>query len=129
MRNWRNWDTNYSALYRSVDSGMSWEPCASVKFSSDSYFGQIGYFKKDGYVYMIGTETGRDTPARLARFREDDIEQQERYEYWDGTINKWVRGNEKRATVIIDDKVGELSFIYNYKYKKMDYSIFCFEPI
>lgn len=118
MRNWRHWDTNYSGLYRSADSGITWEPCLDVKFSSNSYFGQIGYFKKDGYIYMIGTETGRNTPARLARFREKDIERQKRYEYWDGIAKKWIRDNEKRATVIIDDKVGELSFIYNYKYKK-----------
>lgn len=118
MRNWRHWDTNYSGLYRSADSGITWEPCLDVKFSSNSYFGQIGYFKKDGYIYMIGTETGRNTPARLARFREKDIERQKRYEYWDGIAKKWIRDDEKRATVIIDDKVGELSFIYNYKYKK-----------
>lgn len=118
MRNWRHWDTNYSGLYRSADSGITWGPCIDVKFSSNSYFGQIGYFKKDGYIYMIGTETGRNTPARLARFREKDIERQKRYEYWDGIAKRWIRGDEKRATVIIDDKVGELSFIYNYKYKK-----------
>ena len=118
MRNWRHWDTNYSGLYRSADSGITWEPCLDVKFSSNSYFGQIGYFKKDGYIYMIGTETGRNTPARLARFWEKDIERQKRYEYWDGIAKKWIRDDEKRATVIIDDKVGELSFIYNYKYKK-----------
>lgn len=117
MRNWRHWDTNYSGLYRSADSGITWGPC-DVKFSSNSYFGQIGYFKKDGYIYMIGTETGRNTPARLARFREKDIERQKRYEYWDGIVKRWIRSDEKRATVIIDDKVGELSFIYNYKYKK-----------
>src|SRR5690606_8591318 len=69
-------------------------------------------------VYMIGTQTGRDSPARLARFRESDIENQDAYEYWDGMISQWIRGDETRASVLIADKVGELSFLYNETYDK-----------
>lgn len=46
------------------------------------------------------------------------MENQGNYEYWEGTTGKWVKGNENLATVIINDKVGELSFIYNEKHKK-----------
>ena len=113
MRSWTGWVTNYSGLYKSTDNGQTWARCETVEFSSNSPFGQAGYFKKDGYVYMMGTQTGRDSPARLARFLEADIEHLPDYEYWDGATGQWVRGDESRATILIEDKVGELSFIYN----------------
>ncbi|MGV3762730.1 DUF4185 domain-containing protein [Parapedobacter sp.] len=113
IRSWTGWVTNYSGLYKSTDNGQTWAKCDDVAFSANSPFGQVGYFKKGGYVYMVGTQTGRDSPARLARFSEADIENLPNYEYWDGTAARWVQGDESRATVIIDDKVGELSFIYN----------------
>lgn len=113
MRDWSTWTTNYSGMYKSVDDGQTWEKVESVTFSSQSPFGQGGYFKKDGYVYMIGTETGRDSKAYLARFLEQDIERRDNYEYWNHSSLSWVKGDENLATVVIDDKVGELSFIYN----------------
>ncbi len=67
---------------------------------------------------MIGTETGRNTPARLARFREEGVAATETLCVLGRSRKKWIRDDEKRATVIIDDKVGELSFIYNYQTKK-----------
>lgn len=118
MRNWAGWVTNYSGIYKSADNGLTWDKCKDIIFSSYSYFGQVGYFKKDGYVYMIGTQTGRDSNAKLARFREADIENKDNYEYWSGSAGRWLRGNESEATVLIDDKVGELSFIYNETHKK-----------
>lgn len=118
MKNWTGWVTNYSGMYKSVDAGVTWTKCEDVIFSSYSNFGQAGYFKKDGFVYMIGTETGRDSNARLARFLESDIENKNNYEYWNGSSSQWVKGDENKATVLIHDKVGELSFIYNEKHKK-----------
>lgn len=118
MRNWTGWITNYSGMYKSTDNGQTWQKCETITFSSNSPFGQGGYFKKDGYVYMIGTQTGRDSKAVLARFREQDIENRERYEYWNGSSGQWITGDENQATVVIDDKVGELSFIYNETFSK-----------
>ncbi len=118
LKSWTGWVTNYSGMYKSADNGQSWSKCEDVRFGANSGFGQVGYFKKDGYVYMIGTETGRDSPARLARFRESDIENQEAYAYWNAAAQQWLVGDEAQATVIIDDKVGELSFIYNQKHQK-----------
>lgn len=40
------------------------------------------------------------------------------YEYWNAFTNQWIKGNENEATVLIEDKVGELSFIYNETHKK-----------
>jgi hypothetical protein len=118
IRNWTGWITNYSGMYKSADNGQTWAKCESISFSSYSNFGQVGYCKKDGYVYMIGTQTGRDSNAKLARFLEADIENQTNYEYWDGASGQWLTGNESKASIIIDDKVGELSFIYNQKLEK-----------
>lgn len=118
MRNWTGWITNYSGIYKSVDNGLTWAKCKDITFSSYSFFGQVGYFKKDGYVYMIGTQTGRDSNAKLARFHETDIENKTAYEYWNAFTNQWIKGNENEATVLIEDKVGELSFIYNETHKK-----------
>lgn len=115
MMNWDTWTTNYSGMYKSTDNGSNWSKLDHVRFSSDSPFGQVGYFKKDGYVYMIGTQTGRSSKASLGRFREVDIENRNQYEYWNGQTKTWSKGNENSATVIIDDEVGELSFIYNTK--------------
>lgn len=118
MKNWKGWITNYSGMYKSVDEGQTWTKCEHTRWGADSFFGQVGYFKKDRYVYVIGTETGRNSPARLARVKETDIENLEKYEYWNGTEQKWIKGDESKATVIIEDKVGELSFIYNETYQK-----------
>lgn len=118
IRNWTGWVTNYSGFYKSADNGQSWTPCENISFSSTSHFGQAGFFKKDSYVYMIGTETGRDSKAYLARFKEMDIEKKENYEYWNSHAGEWMRGDEQLATVLIDDKVGELSFLYNETLQK-----------
>lgn len=118
IKNWTGWITNYSGVYKSADNGLTWTKCENVSFQPSSNFGQCGYFKKDGYVYMIGTRPGRSSSARLARFLESDIENQASYEYWDGETGQWTKGDENKASVIIDDQVGELSFIYNEKHEK-----------
>src|SRR5690606_30213337 len=118
IKSWTGWVTNYSGMYKSVDNGQLWTKCEDVAFASNSNFGQVGYFKRDGYVYMIGTQTGRDSPAHLARFKEADIENRNKYEYWNGSTTQWMMGDETKASVLIDDKVGELSFIYNETHKK-----------
>lgn len=118
IKNWTGWITNHSGLYKSVDNGQTWTKCETVLFPASSNFGMAGYFKKDGYVYMIGTRAGRSNPAYLARFKEADIENPGKYEYWNSTSGNWVTGDESNASVIINEQVGELSFIYNTKHKK-----------
>lgn len=116
IRNWTGWVTNFSSLYKSTDDGTNWERCQNVKFGSKSNFGQVGYFKKDGYVYMIGTISGRNNKPHLARFLEKDIENQSEYEYWNG--GGWVKDNETAAIPLFDDIAGELSIAYHPEFGK-----------
>ena len=125
MKNWNGWVLNYSGLYKSLDYGQTWSKCNTISFPSHSYFAMGGYFKKDGYVYMIGTPAGRDGAARLCRFLESDIENRDNYEYWNTVSKEWIKGDENKASIIIYDKVGELSFIYNDKMKKWIIAYFC----
>jgi len=113
IKTWSGWTTNHSKVYKSTDGGKNWSMVSSLYFSGNSPFGQIGYFNntaKDGYVYMMGTQTGRSDNAHVARFKEEDIEDQEKYEYWSGS--DWVAGKEKYAAPVISDKVGELSIAW-----------------
>lgn len=108
---------NYSSLYCSRDDGRTWTSCRDrIVFDRASNFGMIGYAKRDGWCYMVGTHIGRSSSARLARFRYADILDKKRYEYWNGDRREWVRGDEIAATVILDGTVGELSVVYLEKF-------------
>lgn len=117
MRDWNGWQLNYSGIYKSVDDGLHWQEC-NLRFASNSYFAQVGYCKKDGYVYIIGTPSGRSGNARLARVQESKFEDLSAYEYWNGKAQKWDGESEKNATPLFEDKVGELSLIYNVTHKR-----------
>ncbi|WP_051697485.1 DUF4185 domain-containing protein [Prevotella sp. 10(H)] len=112
------WLTNFSSLYASKDGGQTWERKKEVEFHSDSHFSQVAYAKKDGYVYMIGTQSGRGDAAYLARFKEKDILDMTKYEYWNGENNKWVKGDEAAATPVIEAPVGETSLMYLEKQRR-----------
>lgn len=113
-----NLATEYSTLYKSTDDGQNWSRVENVTFRADSRFALAGFFKKDGYVYMIGTPTYRSKPGYLARVKEEMIEYLIEYEYWNGTSGSWIKGDESQSSVVIPGTVGELSLIYNETYKK-----------
>lgn len=113
-----NLSTKHSTLFKSTDGGQNWTRVDGVTFSVDSRFALAGYWKKGGYVYMVGTPAYRNKPAYLARFKEEDIENMDNYEYWNGTTQQWIKGDESQATILIGGTVGELSLIYNDTYKK-----------
>lgn len=110
--------TEYSTLYKSVDDGQNWTRVPDVTFSGSSRFALAGFFKKDGYVYMIGTPTYRSKPGYLARIKEENIENFSEYEYWNEDRKSWIKGDENAASVLIPGTVGELSLIYNETYQK-----------
>jgi hypothetical protein len=121
IRTWDGWVTNHSSLYASTDNGATWTRCKDVLFSSDSNFGQVAYAKKDGYVYMMGTPTGRDGSACLARIPEKSMTKRNDYEYWNAEKG-WVKGSENAATILIDGRVGEASLMYHEKFNRWIYA-------
>lgn len=106
------WLTNFSSLYSSSDGAQTWERKEEVTFHPDSHFSQVAYAKKDGYVYMLGTQSGRGDAAYIARFKEQDILVMENYEYWSGNENEWVKGKEEAAIPVFDAPVGETSLMF-----------------
>jgi len=120
VRTWsgpKGWETNFSSLYSSKDNGMTWNRCSEVNFGSQSIFAQICYAKADGYVYMIGTQSGRQGNAYLARFLEKDILDMTQYEYWNSK-DGWIKNKESVASAIFKATVGESSLMYQKKYKR-----------
>lgn len=112
------WLTNYSTLYTSEDDGRSWRRRNEVTFHPDSHFSQVAYAKREGWVYMIGTQSGRGDAAYLARFREDKLLDKQAYEYWNGQRKEWVKGDEVAATPILRGPVGEASLMWHKKFKR-----------
>lgn len=112
------WLTNFSSLYTSDDNGTTWTRRPEVTFTADSHFSQVAYAKRKGWVYMIGTQSGRGDAAYLARFREKDVLDKQKYEYWNGERQKWIRGEETAATPILKGPVGEASLLWHKKFKR-----------
>lgn len=117
IRTWDGWVTNYSGMYRSSDLGGTWDKVAGINWGGESYFGQVGFCNiGDGWVYMIGTQSGRDSMPKLARVAEADIESQTKYEFWNGS--EWLKDKEDQAVTLFADKAGELSFQYLPEFEK-----------
>lgn len=89
-----------------------------MTFSPDSHFSQVAYAKRDGWIYMLGTQAGRGDAAYLARFLENDLLDMKAYEYWNGESKEWIRGNEAAATPVLRGPVGEASLIWHKKFKR-----------
>lgn len=110
IKTWNGWISNFSSFFTSADGGDTWERVRTVSFESRSNFGQVGLFNHEGYVYVVGTVTGRSSKPCLARVKEENIETQEEYEFWNGY--GWMKGKEAGAVPIFDDFSGELSFAW-----------------
>lgn len=112
------WLTNFSSLYASTDDGKTWTRKNEVTFNGNSNFSQVCYAKKDGYVFMIGSLAGRGGSGYLARIEEKNMLNLNQYEYWNGDQRKWLKGDERKATVVIPGPIGEASLLFHKKYKR-----------
>ncbi len=117
LKSWTNWVTNFSSIYRSSDTGKTWQACPQVMFKRNSKFSIVAYASKDKWNYMIGGASLRKSPPYLARFRDEDILNQKEYQYWNN-VKGWVKGNEDAATAIFPGPIGEGSLIYNQEFKR-----------
>lgn len=156
VRSWDSpgrWTTNYSAIAYSDDNGQNWTvvPASSVRtaaagratvpyVSGNQNFQQGAYVKPPvgspeaaaGWVYSYGTPAGRGGTAYLSRVNQNDILDQTKYEYWNGST--WVKNKPSAATPILPGTtkssffgliktttyptVGEMSVQYNPYLKK-----------
>lgn len=111
------WTTNFSSMYKSDDTGMSWSRVPEVEFAMDSKFAQMSFAKRDGMIYMIGTKSGRLGPAYLARVSIDDFPNLPKFEYL-GPNQQWTTGTESTALPIFPSPVGEISLIYHQDFER-----------
>ncbi|MBQ4278468.1 MAG: DUF4185 domain-containing protein [Rikenellaceae bacterium] len=118
------WLTNFSSIYTSDDDGRTWQRQEGVTFSPDSHFSQVAYAKKDGWVYMIGTQSGRGDAAYLCRFREKDLLDMGAYLYWNGS--DWV-ADEQAAVPVLRGPIGEASLMFHEGLKRWIYT-YSYDP-
>lgn len=139
VRDWNapgGWNTNYSALVKSTDSGRTWKiltasmrrvtnfngfnPTVLFEPGRDTlppvdngwYGMQMSAFvERDGYLYEYMTPSGRQGPAILARVPTDQIEEPSAYRWFKGG-NTWD-SNPTGSRVILPAPVEELSVAHN----------------
>lgn len=107
------WDTNYAGIAYSDDDGENWT-VSDTRWDNDADgadpFQMQAYVRKGGYVYVFGTQNGRNGPASVARVPERKLLDKGAYRYWDG--RGWNR-SEAAARPVIDAPVSELSVHYD----------------
>ena len=119
VRSWDTpgrWTTNYSGIAFSDDNGVTWHvaresirPAAvgrsTMPYVSGNQNFQQGAFVKPpagsadaaaGWVYSYGTPSGRGGTVYLSRVNQNQILDQTKYEYWNGTA--WVANRPSAAT-------------------------------
>lgn len=123
------WSTNFSAIAFSNDNGENWTVARSTirpSFFSAvpgyrfvwgyQNFQQNAYVRQGGYVYSLGTTSGRGGMAFLSRVPENSILDLSRYEYY--TPLGWRRGKPFLAIQVIWDATSELSIAWNAYLRK-----------
>ena len=123
VRSWDTpgrWTTNYSGMSYSDDNGQNWTvvPASSIRpaaagrstmpyVAGNENFQQGAFVKPPagspeaaaGWVYAYGTPAGRGGTVYLSRVNQNDILDQTKYEYWNGST--WVRNKPSAATPVL----------------------------
>jgi hypothetical protein len=122
VRSWDTpgrWTTNYSAIAFSDDNGETWHvaresvrPAAYGRstmpyVSGNQNFQQFAFVAppagsadaQAGWVYAYGTPSGRGGTVYLSRVKQDQILDQTKYEYWNGTA--WVANKPSAAKPVL----------------------------
>jgi hypothetical protein len=125
VRSWDTpgrWTTNYSGIAYSDDNGQNWRSelvpsssvrsaaagRASVPYVSGNQNFQQGAFVKPpagspeaaaGWVYSYGTPSGRGGTVYLSRVNQNQILDQTKYQYWNGTA--WTANKPSAAKPIL----------------------------
>ena len=114
------WTTNWSGFAVSEDNGWTWKLYKEL-FSSDSKFGQMALWEKDGYIYSMGSIIGRRGLPYIARFKSADILKPDNWEYWNKGKG-WQKGKAVYASPLFgntkDEMYAEPTLIYHDYFKK-----------
>ncbi len=110
------WETNFAGFAKSTDDGKTWTQPAAPKWAGDSNFVQVSVSNVDGELYFHGITHGRFGGVQLMKVAESDVEKPDAYRYFTGTAAdgapQWSP-DQKAATTIVQDTVGELSVVWN----------------
>ena len=123
VRSWDTpgrWTTNYSGISWSDDNGQNWTvvPASSIRpaatgrstrpyIKGNENFQQGAFVKPPegspeaaaGWVYSYGTPAGRGGTVYLSRVNQFKIDDQTKYEYWNGTA--WVKNQPSAAKPVL----------------------------
>jgi hypothetical protein len=110
------WETNDAGLARSTDGGHTWTKLASPRWPGESNFIQVSVTAIGDELYFWGVTHGRFGGVALMKVPTADVEKQDAYRYFTGVDThgspQWSP-DMKRAKVIVDSTVGELSVAWN----------------
>ena len=116
------WTTNYSAIAYSDDNGQTWTVDPSTIRSAASGRTSVAYVPgnqnfqqgafvngvkldangqpvSDGYLYSLGTPSGRGGAAYLSRVPQNAVQDLTKYQYWNGST--WFANTPSAATPIL----------------------------
>lgn len=125
-RNINDWDADYATFIVSEDNGKTWKESGNNAWRGDGVFAQAGFCNHDGYTYMMGSNSGRDSGywanmygARVADGK--DFTNPNDYEYWNNGLDGkfWTSEGEPVGRPSLFVSVGpraEPAVIYNPKF-------------
>lgn len=109
-----SWTSNYSGLAYSDDNGHTWTKAPGAFWTNTGAakdFQMPALAKRDGYIYMFGTENGRVGGVYVARVPEQSVLDKGAYEYW--TSGGWSPDANAGPQPVTSGGVGEVSVRYS----------------
>lgn len=106
------WDTNFAGIAYSDDDGATWT-VSDTKWENpdgDDPFQMQAWARRDGTIYVFGTQNGRNGPASVAKVPAGRLLDKNAYRYWDG--KRWNR-DESASVAVMDAPMSEMSVQYD----------------
>lgn len=131
--NANDWTVDHAGFLVSEDDGQTWTQC-SGKWSGDGTYCTASFTEKDGMLYMLGTNRGRQYRHGIGDFHRsnfyvariattEDITNPNNWEYFN--CKEWVKGPEILWTDAAGDpnrlvmgSRGECALIWNPKFER-----------
>ncbi len=106
------WTANFSGLLSSSDGGKTWTREGRARWSGIGHFVQAAFYQDSRYLYMFGSNAGRNTPQiYVARIPVDgEINNASEWTYWDGA--EWVASDPDAAAAVTYGTASEMCVTY-----------------